>query len=614
MTLESIGLSPSTLVFIVLGLTLVAFIWGRFRYDLVALAALLGSVMLGLVPADDAFAGFGHPAVITVAAVLVLSRGFERSGVVDVIANQVLKVGERLMLQLLVLVGTVVVLSGVMNNVGALALLLPVAMRLAREHNTSPSLLLMPLAFGSLLGGLTTLIGTPPNIIIAAYRGNMTGENFGMFSFSPVGIVVALAGLIFIVLVGWRLTPKRSGQAAADDMFDTANYLVELNVTEDSKANGLTLQQLRDELDETIPVLAVVREDNRRAGYQFHGVLQEGDILLLEAGPDELKLLEDKVGLSAIAEPEEPDEAQEQEQETDAKKGDERQPVDTEGLQLIEAVIRNDSMMVNRSVRELRLNHQFGLHLVAVARDGGRLKQRLRDIRFQTGDVLLLQGSENEIADSLSTLGCLPLANRELHLGQPRKLAVSVGIFALAIAAMMFDLLPAAVAMSTAALVSLLIGVLPLRDGYQAIDGPVIVLLAAMLPVGEALETSGGADIIADALLRFGVEWPIVVSLVGLFLLSMLLSNVVNNAAAALLMAPIAASLANGFDASLDPFLMVVAVSASCAFLTPIGHQSNTLVLGPGGYRFGDYWKLGLPLSLVVMAAAIPAILWVWPL
>ncbi|NQY75774.1 MAG: SLC13 family permease [Halomonas sp.] len=608
MTLESIGLSPSTLVFIVLGLTLVAFIWGRFRYDLVALAALLGSVMLGLVPADDAFAGFGHPAVITVAAVLVLSRGFERSGVVDVIANQVLKVGERLLLQLLVLVGTVVVLSGVMNNVGALALLLPVAMRLAREHNTSPSLLLMPLAFGSLLGGLTTLIGTPPNIIIAAYRGNMTGENFGMFSFSPVGIVVALAGLIFIVLVGWRLTPKRSGQAVADDMFDTANYLVELNVTEDSKANGLTLQQLRDELDETIPVLAVVREDNRRAGYQFHGVLREGDILLLEAGPDELKLLEDKVGLSAIAEPEEPEDGQEQ--RVDAEKSDERQPVDTEGLQLIEAVVRNDSMMINRSVRQLRLNHQFGLHLVAVARDGGRLKQRLRDIRFQTGDVLLLQGSENEIADSLSTLGCLPLANRELHLGQPRKLAVSVGIFALAIAAMMFDLLPAAVAMSTAALVSLLIGVLPLRDGYQAIDGPVIVLLAAMLPVGEALETSGGADIIADALLRFGVEWPIVVSLVGLFLLS----NVVNNAAAALLMAPIAASLANGFDASLDPFLMVVAVSASCAFLTPIGHQSNTLVLGPGGYRFGDYWKLGLPLSLVVMAAAIPAILWVWPL
>ena len=625
--LGGLTLTPSTLVFIVLGLTLAAFIWGRFRYDLVALAALLGSVMLGLVPAESAFAGFGHPAVITVAAVLVLSRGFERSGVVDIIANQVLKVGENLLLQLLVLVGTIVLLSGIMNNVGALALLLPVAMRLAREHNTSPSLLLMPLAFGSLLGGLTTLIGTPPNIIISSYRREVTDEAFSMFSFSPVGILVALAGLAFIVLVGWRLTPKRSGQASADEMFDTANYLVELKVGEESKAKGLTLQQLRDELDETIPVLAVVRDDNRRAGYNFHGALEEGDILLLEAGPDELQMLEDKVGLSAIAELDEEAEADSEVEDAEhpasnkeadkAKNKDaaqDQQRVDTEGLQLIEAVVRNDSMMINRSVRELRLNHQFGLHLVAVARDGGRLKQRLRDIRFKNGDVLLLQGSENEISDSLASLGCLPLASRELHLGQPRKLAVSIAIFALAIMAMLFDLLPAAVAMSTAALISLLIGVLPLREGYQAIDGPVIVLLAAMIPVGEALETSGGADLIANALLSFGSDWPVVVTMVGLFLLSMLLSNVVNNAAAALLMAPIAVSLANGFDVSLDPFLMVVAVSASCAFLTPIGHQSNTLVLGPGGYRFGDYWKLGLPLSLVVLIVAMPMILLVWPL
>lgn len=624
--LEWLALTPSSLVFIVLGLTLVAFMWGRFRYDLVALAALLGSVMLGLVPADDAFKGFGHPAVITVAAVLVLSRGFERSGVVDIIASQVLKVGDNLLLQLFVLVGTVVVLSGIMNNVGALALLLPVAMRLAREHHTSPSLLLMPLAFGSLLGGLTTLIGTPPNIIIASYRGNVTGDNFSMFSFSPVGVAVALAGLAFIVLIGWRLTPKRSGQASTEEMFDTANYLVELKVGEESKAKGLTLQQLGDELEEAIPVLAVVRDDNRRAGYNFHGALEEGDILLLEAGPEELQLLEDKVGLSAIAELDEQGNPEHPASDSDSESngdGDsehsqaaekDRQALDTEGLQLIEAVVRNDSMMINRSVRQLRLNQQYGLHLVAVARDGGRLKQRLRDIRFQNGDVLLLQGSENEISESLAALGCLPLANRELHLGQPRKLAMSIAIFALAIMAMMFDLLPAAVAMSTAALVSLLIGVLPLREGYQAIDGPVIVLLAAMIPVGEALETSGGADLIANALLSFGSDWPVVVTLIGLFLLSMVLSNVVNNAAAALLMAPIAVSLANGFDVSLDPFLMVVAVSASCAFLTPIGHQSNTLVLGPGGYRFGDYWKLGLPLSIVVLVVTIPMILWVWPL
>lgn len=366
-------------------------------------------------------------------------------------------------------------------------------------------------------------------------------------------------------------------------MFDTANYLVELKVSDESKAKGLTLQQLRDELDDTIPVLAVVRDDNRQAGYAFHGMLQAGDILLLEAGPEELKLLEDKAGLSAVAELEEDDaDADSEAAESSSEEGEAHPPVDTEGLQLVEVVVRNDSMMINRSVRQLRLNHQFGLHLVAVARDGTRLKQRLRDIRFKAGDILLLQGEENEIAESLPTLGCLPLANRDLNLGQPRKLILSLAIFAAAIVAMLLDILPAAVALSTAALISLLIGVLPLREGYQAIDGPVIVLLGAMIPVGEALETSGGADLIAQTLLSWGSDWPVVVTLVGLFILSMLLSNVINNAAAALLMAPIAVSLADGFDVSLDPFLMVVAVSASCAFLTPIGHQSNTLVLGPG--------------------------------
>ncbi|MCE9664406.1 SLC13 family permease [Halomonas sp. M5N1S17] len=625
-------MADHTLVFIVLGLTLAAFVWGRFRYDLVALTALLGAVMLGLVPGEEAFLGFGHPAVITVAAVLVLSRGFERSGVVDVIAEQVLKVGNRLFLQLAALTGTVVVLSGFMNNVGALALLLPVAMRLAREHDISPSLLLMPLAFGSLLGGLTTLIGTPPNIIIAIYRRSVTGEAFGLFSFSPVGVAVALAGLAFILLIGWRLVPQRAGKASTEAMFDTANYLVELKVGEDSKANGLTLRELQQELEETIPVLAVVRDDQRRAGHAFFGVLREGDILLLEAGPDEMKLLEDKAGLSLGAEPEEDkvsaDETASRESDAEPvqenpgkkhnkekkEKKEKKQGVDTEGLELIEAVVRTDSIMVNRTVSQLRLHNQFGLHLVAVARDGGRLKQRLRDIRFRAGDVLLLQGGESELSESLATLGCLPLASRNLALGQPRMLLVSLGIFAAAILAILLGVLPAAVALSSAALISLLVGVLPLRDGYQAIDGPVIVLLAAMIPVGQALETSGGAALIAEVMLVWGGQWPAVVTLVGLFVITMMLSDVINNAAAAVLMAPIAVSLANGFDASIDPFLMVVAVSASCAFLTPIGHQSNTLVMGPGGYRFGDYWRMGLPLEMVVLVVAIPMILMVWPL
>ncbi|NRB56727.1 MAG: SLC13 family permease [Salinicola sp.] len=591
-------------VFLVLALMLAAFVWGRFRYDLVAMAALLACVLLGVVPADEAFSGFGHPAIITVAAVLVLSRGFEHSGVVDWIAEKTLKAGSQPIWQLAVLTTTVILLSAVMNNVGALALLLPVAVRVAREHGTSPSLLLMPLAFGSLLGGLITLIGTPPNIIISAFRASQGEGAFRMFDFAPVGGGVALAGLAFMVLLGWRLTPRRQGQASADELFETSAYLSELTVGEASKAAGWTLRQLREVCDEPVPVLGVVRDGKRLPGSRFFGTLQAGDIVLLEADPDDLRQLEDKAGLTIGA----------HERDADGSESTEAPKLDTEDLQLVEAVVRTDSMMTRRTVTQLRLLDQHGLHLVAVSRDGTRLKQRLREVRFQPGDVLLLQGGENGLSDSLAALGCLPLASRKLSLGQPRQLLLSVAIFAVAIGAMMFDLLPAAVALSLAALVTLVLGVLPLREGYDAIEGPVIVLLAAMLPVGTALETSGGAQMVADGMMALGSGWPPVVTLVALFAITLLLSNVINNAAAALLMAPIAASLASGLDVSLDPFLMAVAVSASCAFLTPIGHQSNTLVMGPGGYHFRDYWKLGLPLSLVVMVTAIPLILLIWPL
>lgn len=642
-------MADSTLVFLLLGVTLAAFVWGRQRYDLVALAALLGAVALGLVPADEAFLGFGHPAVITVAAVLVISRGFERAGVVDLIANQALRVGNRPAHQVLVLTGTVLVLSGLMNNVGALALMLPVAIRMARKHGSPPSLLLMPLAFGSLLGGLLTLIGTPPNIIISSYRRSMTGEAFGMFEFFPVGAAVAAAGLAFLVLTSARLVPRRAGSTSTEAMFDTAHYLVELVVPEEGKAVGWSLRNLREALGENLPVLMVVRGERRYPGYSFYGLLRAGDVLLMEAGPEEMKLLEDKAGLrlgqqardEAPADADAEDAARAERSNSakaqgaaeaaakknakkGAKKSDKKKKgngssapgslaMDTKELQLVEAVIRNDSMMLYRSAGQLGLRNQFGLHLIAVARDGGRLDQRLRDIRFRAGDVLLLQGDEQVIGESLATLGCLPLARRDLALGQPRRMVLSLGIFAAAIAAMVLGLAPAAVALSAAALLALVVGVLTLRDGYQALDGPVIVLLGAMIPVGQALETSGGAALVAQNLLLLGSHWPVVVTLIGLFLIGMLLSNVVNNAAAALLMAPIAASLAKGFDASLDPFLMTVAISASCAFLTPIGHQSNTLVMGPGGYRFGDYWKLGLPMSLLVMVVAIPMVLLVWP-
>lgn len=584
------------LVYAILGLTLAAFVWGRFRYDLVSLTALFVSVILGLVPPEEAFAGFGHPAVITVAAVLVLSRAFQQSGLVDFLAGHAMKAGGHVMAQVFVLGGTVAVLSAFMNNVGALALLMPVALRMAREHKVPASRLLMPLAFGSLLGGLMTLIGTPPNIIISTYRADKTGEAYGMFSYFPVGAGVAAAGLVFLVLLGWRFTPKRRGQSSPTDMFDTADYLSELNVGGDSKAAGKTLRELREACGEPVPVLAVLRGEKRYPGHRFHGALKEGDVLLIEADPELLKVVEEKGDLTVGGE------------EAESLK-----LAETNDLQIVEAVVRTDSRLVNRTVGQMRLLDLHGIHLMAVAREGGRLKQSLGEVRFRPGDVLLLQGDEKDLAEKLPELGCLPLASRDLPLGKPRKLALSVGIFAAAVVAMITGWLTAPVALGIAALATVMSGVLPVRDAYKGIDWPVIVLLAALIPVGKALEATGGAEMIAAGILGLGETLPPLFALVLLFLLTTALSNVVNNAAAALLMAPIAVLLADGFGLSIDPFLMTVAVAASCPFLTPIGHQSNTLVMGPGGYQFGDYWKVGLPMTVVVIAVALPLILVIWP-
>jgi di/tricarboxylate transporter len=456
-------------------------------------------------------------------------------------------------------------------------------------------LLMLGIAYAANIGGMVTLIGTPPNIIISTYRAERMGAPFGMFDFAPVGGLVAVAGLLFLVLVGWRLAPRRKGQTSPDEVFETADYVSELTVGEEAKAEGLSLRELSQVCGETIPVVAVMRGKKRIPGHRFGSVLQTGDVLIVEAGPEELKLLEEKGGLTLGSDK------------------FEEKLAESKDLQIAEAVVRSDSLLVNRTAGNLRLLDHHGLHLLAVARSGGRLKQRLSRVRFEAGDVLLLQGEDGEMAEHLAELGCLPLARRNLKLGEPRRLILSVALFAAAIGVILAGWLPAAVALTLAAVLSIITGVLPLREAYAGIDWPVIVLLAAMIPVGQALEVTGGAQMVADGLLYLGSTWPPVAALGILLLITLLLSNVINNAAAALLMAPIAFQLGTGFGLSVDPFLMAVAIGASCAFLTPIGHQSNTLVLGPGGYRFSDYWKVGLPLTLVVIAVTLPLILIVWP-
>ncbi len=609
------------IVFGVLAATLVLFVWNRWRYDLVALAALLACALTGVVPAEEVFAGLGHPAVISVAAVLVLSRGLLNAGVVDSVARRLMQVGERPWAQVAALTGIVALSSGFMNNVGALALFMPVAIWMSRQSGRSPSYLLMPLAFGSLLGGTLTLIGTPPNLIIAGYRAEAGEAPFGMFAFLPVGAAVTVAGVLFIALLGWRLVPRRQEQEGNGDLFEISAYLTEVRVPEGCKYAGRTLHALigavQDEAD--VQVIALIRGDERQRMPSTYEVLREGDILLVEADSDSLKALLDVTGVELAADVEEQENKAHDEQEA-AEQAVEQEKVEKNHksrhgeLTLAEAIVSPGSMLVGTSASGLDLRERHGVNVLAVARQGQRLRQRLGEIRFAAGDILLLQAREDALQSSLNSLGCLPLASRGLSITTPRNVMLASAIFAITLASIAFGLLPAATALVTGALVMILVGLIPLGRIYESIDMPVIVLVAAMLPVGQALETTGGSQLIADALLELGQSLPAAATLALLMVAVMLISNVVNNAAAAVLAAPVAISLARGMDASVDPFLIAVAIGASCAFLTPIGHQSNTLVMAPGGYRFGDYWRLGLPLSILVVLCAVPAILWIWPL
>lgn len=590
MTLDQI------LLLVILSAALVCFVTERWRYDIVALLALLAATLTGVVPAEAAFSGFGHAAVITVTAVLVVGRALQNSGLVDFLAGSVLRVGNRPTAQVAALSGLVALLSAFMNNVGALALLLPVAIRMARNGGHPPSLLLMPLAFASLLGGMTTLIGTPPNIIIGAFRTEAGPAPFRMFDFSPVGIGVAVTGILYLSFIGWRLVPRRKGQLSPEELFQIKDYVSEVRVPDDSKLAGKVLSDLEDIAEHDVSIVGLIRGERRLLAPSKYEILQSGDILLVEGDSNALKSLLDKAKLELVGD-----------------KKEDGLELGSEEVGVIEAIVRPNSPLIGNTIWTFQLHWRYGLNLLGVAREGARLKQRLKDICFQAGDVLLLQGPSAALQETLSVLGCLPLAERGLRFG-PRRLLLAIAIFASAIGALAAGLVTAPVALVAAAVLMVMFKLVSLREAYDSIDWPVIVMLGAMLPVGAAMETTGAADLVARGLLQISAQLPPAATLALVLLGVMFLSDVINNAAAAVLMAPVAIGVARGMGASADPFLMAVAIGASCAFLTPIGHQSNTLVLGPGGYKFADYFRVGLPLELVIVAVAIPLILHFWPL
>ena len=586
------------MIFLVLLVVLVLFAWGRWRYDLVAFAALMFVTLVGLVPFDEAFLGFSHPAVITVAAVLLVSRGLMHSGLVDVLVRHLGRLGEREDLHLLVLLVLVTLASAFMNNVGALALFMPVAIRLARKNNRSPSLYLMPLAFGSLLGGMMSLIGTPPNIIISTFRADAVQHGpFNMFDFLPVGGAVALSGVIFVLVFRRWLLPERKSPVSQDELFEISGYITEITVPERARYCDRKVREFEQLTTGDIAVIAHVRDGQRFENVSPYRHLRANDKLIVRASAQDLQAVLEASGFVLS----------ESDKLTTEKLG-------TEDMLIAEVSLTTRSTCLNRTARSLNLRSRYGVNILGVARSGNRLRSAPGGIRLKPGDVLLLQGREDNIGEIIQNFALLPLMERNLRLGNVSRVITVLVIFASAIALAAFGVLPVQIAFALAALGMVLGRFVPLREMYQSIDGPVIILLAAMIPVSQALETTGAAARIASGILSVSDGYSPVFALVLMMSVTMLLSNIVNNAAAVLLTAPIAVSLAFGLNVSLDPFLMAVAIGASSAFMTPIGHQSNTLVLGPGGYRFTDYLRLGVPLSFIIIVVATVMIVWVWPL
>ncbi len=571
-------------------------LWGRFRYDLVAFTALLVSVVVGVVPVDSAFAGFGHPATIVVALVLVVSAGLVRSGAVFLITRTMVDASRGLGAHIALMGGIGAVLSAFMNNVAALALLMPVDIQTARKTKRAAGLTLMPLSFATILGGMATLIGTPPNIIIASIRAEALGAPYNMFDFAPVGGLAAIVGLAFVALIGWRLIPDRGVPTESSEAL--AQYIAELTVPAESVQIGKRVAELDEAAEKTdVAIIGMIRDGKRRYGRAANAVLREGDALVLEATPEALD--EFRAALSL-------DFSDAHRQELLSAAG--------EGLEVIEVVVPENARITGRTAQALGLAWRQGTVLMGISRKGQRITQQVRKTEVEPGDILLLLCPRYHGPDVIEWLGCLPLAERGLNVTANEKAWLAIGLFAAAVLAASIGLLYLPIALGLVVVGYVLTKILPIAQIYDSIEWPVVVLLGSMIPLGTALEASGGTELIAGSLVKLTAGLPAWAILTVLMVVTMTLSDVLNNTATTIVAAPVGIQMALTLEVSPDPFLMAVAVAASAAFLTPIGHKNNTLILGPGGYRFGDYWRMGLPLEILIVAVSIPAILLFWPL
>ncbi|MDO9581814.1 MAG: SLC13 family permease [Desulfomicrobium sp.] len=589
---------PQILLFALLAATIVLMVWGRWRHDVVAFAGLIVGVLIGVVPVDEAFSGFAHPAVVTVALVLVVSAGLIRTGAINALARVLSDPELPVSLHVFRLGIVGALLSAVMNNVTALALLMPVDVATARKAGRGAGLTLMALAFATILGGMMTLIGTPPNLIVSGFRMEATGTPFGFFDFFWAGGIVAAAGLVFVAFVGWRLVPQRDEAGVPEDpQARMRDYVAELVVPEESKSIDRTKADLRAACEKLGASLVAVKRRGRRV-YGAPGgiVLTVGDILLVEANPT---LLEEVRVEMQLAYP-------------DGLAADAPR-ISLAGEVMAEFVVTNASRIVGRTARQARLAVDHDSVLLGILRRDRTLHDKLRDTKILAGDILLVLIPETEAEAIADALRLLPLSRRETVTMEKRAVG-AVLMFVAAIAAVSLGLVTMPVALGAVVIGYVLFKVLGVEDLYDHIDWPVIVLLASLIPLGMAMDSTGASGLVAGALAGATEGLPPWVGLLVLMVSTMFISDVLNNNATAILAAPVGIRLAETTGTNPDAYLMGVAIAASCAFLTPIGHQNNTIVMGPGSYRFSDYWRMGLPLEVIVVLVGVPAILWVWPL
>ena len=603
--------TDQALLFGLLAAVLGLLLSGRVRHDLVALAGLLTAVVLGLVPEDRAFEGFSSHAVMIVALVLIASRAFENSGVLNLLGQQLAHDSRSTGVQIALTGGVGAALSAVINNVAALALLMPLDVQTARRAGRPPGATLMPLAFATILGGMVTLIGTPPNIVASAVRAEQLGAPYRMFDFTPVGLAVAVAGLAFIALIGWRLVPRREDATA--EWVRPAPFMVELPVPAEAPIVGRPFADLDDAAEQAdVLVVGLVRDGRRHHGRARVMTIQDEDVLIVEGATDSIAAFIKTVDLQERQEGEGAGEGAPAETRAGGAADDDDE--EAPAPEIVEAVVRADSRLAGRSARAFDLRARFGLTLLGIARAGRLAREQVRDRTIEAGDVLLLTGRRVSSPANLESVGLIAIDRVSVAPFRPREAALTIGLFAGAIGLASAGLLSFTVALAIAVAVYAAIGLVPARELYQQIDWPVVVMLACLLPLGTAFAEVGGTALIAGELAQLAGHHTPELALIALMVVTMTLSDALNNVATMVIAGPIAIDLAERLAVNPDTFLMGVAVACSCAFLTPIGHKNNTLIMGPGGFRFGDYWRMGLPLELVVLAVGVPMLLVVWPL